>query len=389
MATNTGTGCATGRPTDHRNLDLAKLHNDVCFGRSNGMIIWQPRIGCWWQDRKWDGRGVGRYEEGSFADMYRSLGCSDRLYGFNECFKLNDSPKIVRRAEKLDDYRTANIVETPVGSVTQINRRTDNSWAQIVESEWVQTPDDMKVMTWICGNSEWVWDQELFDRLQSELGDLGAATMFMPRVNVQNLYIDIMGVEAGVYAIYEWGSVLDDYFKVLHQNHMQMIDVINASPVDIINFGDNIHCTTLSPALYEEYVLPAYLERCDKLHRAGKFVSSHWDGGVKSLLKYAKVSGLDGIEAITPQPQGDVTLEEIKDALGDEIFLLDGIPAIFFDKVFPAETLEECAHKVIELFAPKLILGISDEMSSMGDLERIRVVGKVVDNYNASIESKH
>jgi len=32
---------------------------------------------------------------------------------------------------------------------------------------------------------------------------------------------------------------------------------------------------------------------------------------------------------------------------------------------------------------PKLILGISDEMSSRGDIERIRLVGRVVDDYNA------
>lgn len=374
-----------GRPTDHRNMDLAKLHEDVCFGRSNAMIIWQPRIGCWWQDRKWDGRGVGRYEGGSMADMYRSLGCSDRLYHFNGCYGCKESPKVARRAERLDDYRTAHIAETPVGTVSQIVRRTDNSWAQIVEKEWIETPEDMKVFTWMAERSEWFWNQEHFDNLKKDLGDLGAPTAFMPRVNVQHLYIDSMGVEAAVYAIYEWGSTVDDYFKVLHQSHMQLIDVINASPIEIINFGDNLHCSTLSPALYEEYVLPAYIERCDKLHEAGKFISSHWDGEVKALLKFAKVSGLDAIEAITPEPQGDVTLEEVKGALGDQVFLLDGIPAVYFDEIFPVEVLEECTHRLIELFAPKLVLGISDEMSSMGDIERIRIVGKIVDDYNASL----
>ena len=38
---------------------------------------------------------------------------------------------------------------------------------------------------------------------------------------------------------------------------------------------------------------------------------------------------MDGIEAITPVPQGDVTLEEIKEGLGDEMYLIDGIPAIY------------------------------------------------------------
>jgi hypothetical protein len=47
------------------------------------------------------------------------------------------------------------------------------------------------------------------------------------------------------------------------------------------------------------------------------------------------------------------------------------------------ETLEVCARRVIELFAPKLVLGISDEISSHGDLERIRLVGSIVDEYNA------
>lgn len=374
-----------GRPTDHRNLDLAKLHADVCFGQSNGMIIWQPRIGCWWQDRKWDGRGVGRYEGGSLADMYRSLGCSNRIYDYNSCFIHKESPRIIRHDEKLDEYRTVQVAETPVGTITRIMRRTDNSWAEIVDKEWIETREDMSVMTWILDNSEWVWDQANFDSLQASVGDLGAPTMFMPRVNVQNLYIDTMGVEAAVYAIYEWGSTIEDHFKVLHEDHMQMIDVINASPIDIINFGDNLHCATLSPSLYEEYVLPAYIDRCDKLHKAGKFISSHWDGEVKALLKFAKISGLDGIEAITPQPQGDVKIEEVKEALGDQIFLMDGIPAVYFDEIFPIETLEECTRKLIKLFAPKLILGISDEMSSMGDIERIRTVGKIVDDYNASV----
>ncbi len=38
--------------------------------------------------------------------------------------------------------------------------------------------------------------------------------------------------------------------------------------------------------------------------------------------------------------------------------------------------------KLIELFSPKLILGISDEISLTGDIERIRVVGEIVEKYN-------
>ena len=81
-----------------------------------------------------------------------------------------------------------------------------------------------------------------------------------------------------------------------------------------------------------------------------------------------------------------MTLEETREALGDDMFLLDGIPAIYFDDTFPVSVLEDCVARLIELFAPRLVLGISDEISSTGDIERIRVVKDIVDAYNARFD---
>jgi len=95
-----------------------------------------------------------------------------------------------------------------------------------------------------------------------------------------------------------------------------------------------------SPDLFLKYHLPACQRRCERLHAAGKSVVSHWDGDVKPLLRYAKETGLDGIEAVTPSPQGDVTIPEIHEALGDRVFLQDGIPAVYFDHTFPFRPFE-------------------------------------------------
>ena len=105
---------------------------------------------------------------------------------------------------------------------------------------------------------------------------------------------------------------------------------------------------------------------------------------LESLAAQMKQAGLDGIEAITPKPQGDVTLEEVKEALGDQVDLVDGIAAILFDETYPLEMLKEQTEKVIDLFAGHLILGISDEMSSTGNIDRIKYVGEIVDKHNLS-----
>jgi len=367
--------------------DLAKLHRDVVFGQSEGRIIWQPRIGCWYTDKRFAGEPLPEpYEGMSIPEIFRSLGCSARLYGsYNRCFRRVEHPLVRRHERKLNALESEITIETPVGKQVAVDRTSVNNPGTIHVRWEVETEADLRVAAWREENTTWEWDQELYDRAVAEVGDLGAPTMYMPRMNVQCLYIEKMGCEAGIYALHDWPDTVEAYFRAQEESHHRLIEVINASPVDIINYGENVHAGTLSPELFLRYHLPACQRRSEKLRSAGKFVCSHWDGDCGPILRYAVETGLDGIEAITPWPQGDVTLEEIKEGLGDELFLIDGIPAVYFDDTYPVETLEACTHRLIELFAPKLVLGISDEISSTGDIERIRVVGEIVEEYNARI----
>jgi len=365
--------------------DYARLHREVVFGKSRGKIIWQPRIGCWYTDRLRRNEPLpAPYTGLSKADVYRRLGCcSARVYDYNECFRPVEHPEVRVSRRKLSATDTETTIHTPVGRQVAVTRQMPLI-SMPIHLKWeIADAEEMRVATWRAERTAWQWDAAAFERVGREWGGLGAPTMYLPRVNVQDLYVNTMGVENAVYALYDWPGPVEAYFRALDDGHDRLIDVINASPIEIINFGDNVHCGTLPPDLFRKYVLPAYQRRCRKLHRAGKFVCAHWDGNTKALLPFAGETGLDGIEAITPEPQGDVTIEEIKAALGDRLFLLDGIPAIFFDQTYPVAVLENCARRLIELFAPRLVLGISDEISSTGDIERIRVVADIVEDYNA------
>jgi hypothetical protein len=367
--------------------DWPALHRQVVTGRSRGKIIWQPRIGCWYTDKQFAGEPFpAPYTGMDLWEIYRELDCSARLYQYNACYRRIEHPAVETVERELNETDTEIVVHTPVGVQVTVRRRMLSNWHYLTVKWPIETEEELKVATWREENTTWAWDQAKYDELQATVGDLGAPTMYMPRMNVQDLYINQMGVAAGIYAIYDWTDTVEAYFSALEGSHDRLIDVIVDSPIEIINFGENIHASTLSPELFHKYHLPACQRRCERLHAASKFVSSHWDGDTRPLLPYAQETGLDAIEAITPQPQGDVTLDEIKAALGDTIFLLDGIPAVYFDETFSVDTLVECVHRLIDLFAPRLVLGISDEISSTGDLDRVKVVGEIVDAYNAQVD---
>ncbi len=378
----------TGRATDHRNLDLTKLNIDVVTGKSGGKIIWQPRIGCWYDDRIFRNEALpAPYTGKDLPGIYRELGCSNRCYDFNSCFERVYDPRIKFYERKLSETETEYIRETPVGKISQIEVTNKSNPGRYPKKWWISDEDDMKVMTWIEEHMTWRWNEEAYWDNLKIWGGLGAPTFFMPRINVQELFVTTMGVENGVYALYDYPRTVEKYFAAMSENQMFEIELINRSPIQIVNFGDNVHAGILTPELFKKYVMPEYIKRNSRLRPAGKFTHAHWDGDVKALLPYARECGFSGIEAVTPKPQGDVTLKEVKAAFGDELFLLDGIAALLFEDRFPLAELEAQVNECIELFAPKLILGISDEISSNGNLDRIKFVGKIVDDYNASVSA--
>jgi hypothetical protein len=366
--------------------DFTQLHLDVAFGRAGGRIIWQPRILAWFTDKEFAREPLpAPYTGMTPAQLYRALGCSNRIYEYNACFVSHEDERVGVTQQDIDETDYEIVWETPVGRQRAVYRRSPNTWHHAPVKWPISNAHDMKVAAWREERRTWSWDQAAFDRLSREWAGLGAPAMYICRTNIQKLFIEDMGAEAGIYAMYDNPALCEMYFEALAATQERLIEVINASEVQIINFGDNVHSGLLPPKWFEKYVLPVYQRRCHLLHATGKFATAHWDGDCKALLPYARETGLDGIEAITPKPQGDVTLKEIKAALG-EMFLLDGIPAVYFDHTFSEQTLIDCAKACIDLFAPNLILGISDEISSHGDIERIRIVGEIVDQYNAAVD---
>ena len=374
----------SGRPTDHANLDLHQFNLDVAFGRAGGKVIWQPRIGAWLAYKKFHNLPLPDWcVDKDVNQISRALGVSSRLYDFNACYICQEDPRLNVIKNVIDDHNVEYITETPVGKLNCIAHSSEDGWTERCRKWTIETPEDLKVAIWKEEHRTWKFDAELYDKLLAEVGDLGAPQMFMPRTNVQGLYIDFAGVEGGIMLMYDYPDLCEAFFRALDDSHDRLCDVLNDSPLQLVNYGDNVHADTCSPKIFEKYLLPAYQRRSEKLRSAGKFTFAHWDGNCKPLLPYARETGLDGIEAITPQPQGDVTLEETAEALGD-MFMIDGLPAVYFDETFSQQDLIDCTKKMLDLF-PNLILGISDEISTFGDIERVRLVTEVVDDYNASL----
>jgi len=150
--------------------------------------------------------------------------------------------------------------------------------------------------------------------------------------------------------------------KAIEDSYAPLFEgIVNYGKSKVVNFGENIDATIVSPEYFEKYCIPYYERKIKILKKAGIYTHIHIDGSFNPLLKYLKHLPFDGYEALTPLPQGDVSIGEIKENIGDKI-LIDGILAVLFLLEYSEKYLMDYVEKIIKLFHPLLILGISDEI---------------------------
>jgi hypothetical protein len=341
-------------------------------------VLWQPRIEHWYEVNKSEGTLPERYAGMSLLEVFDDLDCSVRPYwAFNPAQRYEDYDS-VRHEEVTEGTLTTITTHTPVGKLVTVCAHT--SIAHHTRKYPVDTPDDMRVMEWIIAHRRAWFDMEAYNKGCEAIGEGAAPCIFIPRINIMRIMIEYMGFENGTTALYLHPKEMEHFIATINETDNAMLRMVADSPIEIINYGDNVHQALCAPPIFTRYVMPEYVRRNEIMHKAGKKTYPHWDGDCGQLLPYARDCGFDGIEAITPVPQGDVTLEEVRDALGD-LILLDGIPCTDFLPAEPIEGLITNTRKCIEYFGPNLVLGISDEISPVGDIERVRLVSRICAEY--------
>jgi hypothetical protein len=70
--------------------------------------------------------------------------------------------------------------------------------------------------------------------------------------------------------------------------------------------------------------------------------------------------------------------------MGD-MFLRDGIPAVYLCPWTKIEDLKNNVKRLIESFYPRLILGASDMLPANGDIERVKLVNNMVEDFNKNL----
>jgi len=355
--------------------------NLAIFEGTADAVLWQPRLETWIGHRMREGTMPDRFRDMGALEIYDSLRCSVRYAASAGLERYQERADIVRIREQHPDH-SVEIVRSPVGEIRTV-------YHEIWEGEKlrnrriaefpVKTVRDLRVAADLVDRQRVRADPEAFRRAAAEVGRRAEPTVFLCSAGFTELIKWWCGLPDTYYLLYDHPAEVEAFLEASDRRDDREVEAALELPCRIFNLGDHATNEFTPPPILKKYMIPRWQRIAARLHAGGRFVHTHWDGHSRLMLPYLQETHLDGVEALTPAPMGDMTLEEIKKAVGDRMVTLDLLPVIDFLPNHRTEDLLKFARRAIDMFAPRLILGISDEISEVGEIEKVEAVTELVD----------
>ena len=360
----------------------------VFRGERPDVMPWFADITYWYGTAEEQGTLPEKYRGEGIYQLYRDLGCGahEHVLGRPYEAELTEVESNITYEYDADGepYREQTYWRTPVGSLTRIKQYepASNSWAY--RKYAVQTPDDLKVLRFICEHQHLVSTDFAGQTNQIKAwGGVGVASTFPPRNPLSALLVSWMGVMNVSYALHDMPAEVEKTMDVMAQADDPVYEAIADSPAPLVYFGENLTGEVISPTWFKKYCAPYYIRRANLLRKKGKYIFLHIDGTMRSLLPLIADTGIHCAQSLTPAPVGDVALSEMRELAGDELILWSGVPGVCFSPLYPFEVVRNIVMDCFKYHKEfgRFIIGVCDQVPPDGEIERVRMISDLVEEY--------
>ena len=79
----------------------------------------------------------------------------------------------------------------------------------------------------------------------------------------------------------------------------------------------------MGPDNYRKYLMPVYKKIFNLVQGHDKKIVVHYDGKLSLIAEDLKAIAFDGLDSLTPPPEGDMTIKQARDAWPDKFFWIN------------------------------------------------------------------
>lgn len=343
---------------------------------------WFGDLSWWYNSRKEKGILPPDWEgETGYLNFYREAGCGIYLYP-PSLYRQEFDPTIKIEVEQRGVF-TITCIRTPEGCLRSVQKKLVASNTSAYVEYFIKKVEDLKVMRYFFSHRKFTPDYEQFEKIDSLWNGWGIPCALAPCCTsaLQTLLTRWAGISTTIDLLSEAPGELEQTIEEVQSSDDSIFDILQSSPALLFCLPENLSGQVTGRFLMQRYEIPYWEKRISQLHQAGKYVLLHNDGSLQASLPLLMKTGLDGIEAVTPEPAGDLKLEEIRDMVNGKKVIWGCLPGVFFSPEYEEEFFLSYIRQVLKIFpvGTPFVLGVADQVPPDAEFSRIKLVRKVVE----------
>lgn len=282
----------------------------------------------------------------------------------------------VRACSGIDGEFYRHRFETPLGTVEEVRQWSPVSFSWPIVRHMVQTVEDLEVVRCAFEHVRYRPRWDAFHEADRLVGELGLPLVQAPYSGFGFLMSRYAGAERAVMLAVDAPEQFQSTVTAIHRAQQAIFAQLAEGPSQVLIHSDNLSSDIHSPAWVERYCGDHYRRMAEIAHACGKPLVMHIDGRLRGLLGLAARLGIDGADAVTPAPWGDLTPQACRDEAGPRFILSGGIPPDSFRPEVPLAVLDGQIEAWLDLRhrSPALLIAPGDQLPPDGDIERVRRV---------------
>ncbi len=351
-------------------------------GDQPGGVVWTADLSYWIAGRQADGTADPAWKtERGYLDLHRSLGVMP-YYDYERFWTgraVYDTT--VRESVETEGSITARLWETPVGTLREESRYLAESACHGVTRHPVRTAADLDILLYLLEHRRLEPDNLGDYRQRRELWERfdGLPCLGLPRSPLCALAYEWVGIEALTFLLLDEPDRVARAMALLEAQEAPVLEAVCEAAPPLVHFPDNLSSDNLT-GFYDEYLAPTHRRRLSKLHAAGVKAAVHLDGTVAGLLPKLVASGFDAVEALTPQPAGDLDVAAMRALAGNEqVILWGGVPGVMFAPPYTWDDMRRHVERVLEIWqGQRFVLGVADQVPPDGDIAFVNRIAEML-----------
>ncbi|MFI5358407.1 MAG: hypothetical protein ACHQ4G_13835 [Opitutales bacterium] len=196
-----------------------------------------------------------------------------------------------------------------------------DGWKQ---EHFIKTPEDYWIMRRAWEGVKITADATAFVASERAVGDNGVtlgniAGMGLGRTPLMVLQVDWVGLARWSVDLADELPAMLDLLEFMNELKLEEFRQAVRTPARQIKLWENLSIQTLGPSRFRQHLAPLYAKILAIVGAARKRLLVHYDGKLRVIADQVAQIDFDGIDSLTPPPEGDLTVAEARQQWPDKM----------------------------------------------------------------------